>query len=699
MRFRYMIIMVLSLFCLSCSNDDSGYVVKEYPVEVVLGCDMTKVGIDGDQLFWQSGDRIAFRAKGESGAEAVAVLTLNDVDSGLPQAKFKGTVTMTEQPVSCEFAYPETAFDESGKSVFDYSHQDGTHKPYLYGTCDYSAGGMTAMLGHVGGLIRLAVAEGVTSVTLSSNDGIYVDQNDGSRVYSGQKVSKVVLGAGGTVSEAEGAGHVIEASVPDGAGTVYLFMPAMRFSEGFTIVCHKGEGEKMFRSFSENGSLGSSYTFASGSVLDIDMSVFDGFTADCELTGVHVYDDENGHMLTGTEVTLAGFEYSGSSAKIIDNWGVSVYFEDSRYAGNDFVRGLSVEGAYDGKPRVLSDFTNNWPLLFPGTAYKVYAFCQINGQTLQFESTKEFKVPDDLQITVMPVAETSWNYRNVKDDSGNITANSMDNSSVTRMGLKVNVSEDIINHTVTDYGFTARIQNTTSGYESNTGELKMNTNFASKDGLNISYSVASKEYEVRNGAGFHVLSGLAWRGHNIVALVRFNGKDYSNHTTAYVTGLPFRHNFKTNQNLAGGTVSGGEDWHKHNGLELRYYYNWLFSTTQYTRYYYSPQFALPSENAVSFTIKVNGVNTGLSPSTYTACTGIVSSTSSPSQSFKASNLSTDGSSNFDTAANAAATVDHSISGTGKMTSSSRVSASVSDGDWSSLVENGVYLSYMEILYN
>lgn len=684
-RVRHILFFAVSLLCISCSEDVPVASGREYPIEVYLGCDMTKVGIDGNDLFWESGDQVAFRATDASGNSSVAVLTLNDVDSGLGKAKFKGSVEMNSDPEKCEFAYPANAFSMTdGKTVFDYSEQDGTHKPYLYGTADYSEDGMDCILEHVGGMIRLTVAEGVTSVTLSSNSGEYATLTDGSTAYSGQLISKVVLDEYGAILPVADADYVIEASVPSSDNVVCLFMPAIEFTDGFTIVCHKGEGgPKMFRSFSKKGSNHSPYSFASGTVIDLDMSEFVGFSADCTLLAEHTYTDG---ILVGTSVKITDFKYEGAPAKIIDNWGVAVY-----YAGNNFVRGKSATGTYDDNEYELSDYTTNWPLLFPGDNYKVYAICQINGQTLQFESSTKLNVPDDLKITITPIAETSWSYRNTPEK-----ANATDNSSIVRLGLSISVSNDILNHTVTDYGFKARLQNTTTGADSD--ELKMNSNFTGTDGLNIAYNPSVKQYELKDGNGLFVLSSLDWKAHNVTALVTFNGKSYSASTTTYVTGLPFVHDFKKNQNLAGGSASQ-ERWHKHNGLELRYYYNWLFSTTQRTSNYYSPVFALPSETAVSFTIKVNAVNTGLSPSTYTACTGVVSSTDAPSTTFKLENLSTDGSSNFDTAANAAATNHYPIYGTGNMTSSSRVSASVSDGDWSFGVENGVYLSYMEILYN
>ena len=683
-RVRHILFFAVSLFCISCSDDAPVSSVREYPIEVYLGCDMTKVGIDGNDLFWESGDQVAFRATDASGNSSVAVLTLNDVDSGLGKAKFKGSVEMNSDPVKCEFAYPANAFSMTDdKTVFDYSEQDGTHKPYLYGRADYSEDGMDCILEHVGGMIRLTVAEGVTSVTLSSNSGEYATLTDGSTAYSGQLISKVVLDEDGTILPAADADYVIEASVPSSDNAVCLFMPAMEFTDGFTIVCHKGEdGPKMFRSFSKTGTNYSPYSFASGIVIDLDMSEFVGFSADCTVSAEHTYTDG---ILDGTSVKITDFKYEGAPAKIIDNWGVAVY-----YADNNFVRWKSAPDAYDDKEYELSDYTTNWPLLFPGDNYKVYAICQINGQTLQFESSTKLIVPDDLKITITPIAETSWSYRNTPDK-----ANATDNSSIVRLGLSVSVSNDILNHTVTDYGFKARLQNTTTGDDS--GELKMNSNFTGVDGLNVAYNPSVKQYELKDGNGLFVLSSLDWRVHNITALVIFNGKSYSASTKAYVTGLPYRHDFRADQGLDGGKIVGSRTkYYTYNGYELNYYETFV---GRKVNVFYSRTFSLPENTSVKYNTSFSSLNTGQAISKFnsTIYTGLVTS-ESPSKT-TSKTITSDTTGNIDDASGAAASTIHVLTGTGTMNSATFVSASAESSDKMFMVECVVYLGGLEILYN
>lgn len=689
----HILALALSLLCLSCSEDSSAPSLQEYPVDVEFDVDMTKVGNSGNDLFWQSGDQVAFRATGASGASAVTVLTLNDVDSGLAKAKFKGAVTMSEAPVKCEFAFSGT-FDDEGNAVFDYSQQDGTHKPYLYGAADYSAEGMNCVLGHVGGLIRLTVAEGVESVSLSSNSGSYTTLlSDGISEYVGQKISKVIFSEAGGVTASEDASHLIDVAVPSGAGVVYMFMPAMEFVDGFSIVCTKGN-EKMFRSFSKTGGNSSSYSFLSGKVLDIDLSEFVGFTAECTYVCEHSYDESTGSkILTGTYVGLTDFTFSGSPAKIIDQWGVAIYDSDMNFIRWTSGTSLFNKNDYGDKGKQMEDYTGNWPLLIPGKEYVVYATCAINGHVLSFEMKDKLSVghPD---IVVSPIAETSWSYRSDPDK-----ANSCGNNTIERLGLKVNVSDDILNHPITDYGFTARMQDTTS--EADSGEIGLNQNFSNTSGLNLSYNYSTTEYELKNGDGIYVLGDLAWGPHNVTVLVSFAGKTYSGYTDAYVTGLPYRHDFRSAEGLDGvGSIvsvsDGRTKYYAYNGYELNYYQTVVGRKVSA---FYSRTFAVPNSVNVKFISSFSSLNTGQSISKFesTVYTGLTK-TQTPSKSFEKS-ITSDTTGNIDIADGAVAVSKYSVEGTGSLDNATFLSASAESSDKMFLVECVVFLGAFEILYN
>lgn len=685
-RFIYILALMLSLSCISCDRDDSMPSVMEYPVTVEVGTAVTKVGIDGNSLFWQSGDYLQFRATGASGAVATAVLTLNDVDSGLATAKFKGSVTMSEQPVKCEFAYNSSSFADGGKVVFDYSVQDGTHKPYLYGVTDYSAGGMTCQLDHVGGLLRINVPAGVTSLSLSSNSGSYYTEADGSAGYSGQSIAMVSSGAEGGFMPVENSSHLISVAVPSGAETVYAFVPAVEYVDGVSIVCSHSDGSKMFKSFSKTGGKASGYELEAGAVLDLDMGEYAGFTADCTCSWEHIYEGTE-RTLKGTTVKLTGFTFSGAPLKIMDQWGAAVYDAEGNFVR--WVSWTSEEGPFaEGNTKMMTDYTGDWPLLIPNKEYTVYAICSINGHTLSFPSQTKLNVGYPA-ITVTPVAETSWTYR---DDPSK--ANGCGNNTIERLALKVNVSNSIIENT--NYSFKARIQNTTSGADS--GELSMN---GTGSGLNIGYNPTSGEYELKNGDGLYVLGGLEWRTHTVTASVSFAGKTYSagSPVNAYVTGMPYRHDFREAEGLDGGVIKGSrENWHSYNGYEI--YKRYTALSTKYDNQFYSRTFPVPSTINVKYNTTFFFVNTGstYSKGTCTAYTGITNSTDSPSKASSGS-MESEAFTNLDAIGSCAAKTPHVISGTGEFSSASRISASIGDKDMSVLVETGLYMGYLEILYN
>lgn len=554
-RVRHILFFAVSLFCISCSDDAPVSSVREYPIEVYLGCDMTKVGVDGNDLFWESGDQVAFRATDASGNSSVAVLTLNDVDSGLGKAKFKGSVEMNSDPVKCEFAYPANAFSMTdGKTVFDYSEQDGTHKPYLYGSVPYSPAGMDCTLGHVGGLIRIKVAAGVESVSLSSNYGAYVTIADGSSSYEGQKISKVTLGEEGTVSATEDASHLIIVSVPDGEDVVYAFVPGLTFTDGLSIVCNAKNG-KRFKSFSNTGGAYSPYDFTAGSVLDIDMSDSPVFTASCKCSWEHTYDGNN--ILTGTKVILNVFSFAGAPSKIIDQWGVGIYDED-----DNLIRWTYGDGVFDGTSKEMSDYTGDWPLVLPGD-YSVYAICNINGHTLQFPVDNGMSpVTAPLAIKVEVSGKTSWDYRSTPS-----TANVMDNDAIVEIGAKVNIHSSIL----ASDKYACKVSFSTTGKSS------------------AAYDMNAADY-----SSDCVFDGLTWGSHGLEASVTFCGKTFKTASplTCHITGLPYKADWTTSDYpdwLYDNNVSDDGKAIKFDGPAAR----------QYKRRIISPEFKIPSEQTVN----------------------------------------------------------------------------------------------------
>ena len=429
----------------------------------------SKITEAGNSLYWQEGDKVAFKAVAGNVESEQAVLTLNRIDSGLPEAKFKGNVTMTKEPENCFFAYPSDALiAKDGSVTFDFSSQDGTeHSPYLYGSADYSENGIDAVLKHAAAMIRLTVPEGVTKVEVSANSLNDDVVND----LATQKISKVMVSQNGDVSVLEDALDKITVTVASAAEN-YVFVPAMNFIDGFSFIMTTARGEMMVKSYSIDGGQYSDYQFEAGSVLDIDLSggnKLEGISISCELSDA-VHQIENG-LLTGTNISVESFTVSGVPAKIVDQIGVAVYEGEYGKAGSVLVRFWSRPGAFSESAPL--GVQNNWPLLLPGKIYNAYAICQINGK-YHTSHIKKVEVPALPELSLSLSAETSYT---VYTSQGAAAANALDGNTLYNVTATTNIHQDLLNNE--KYGLKLIVKtdahsvtkSPTSGASSNTYDL------------------------------------------------------------------------------------------------------------------------------------------------------------------------------------------------------------------------------------
>ena len=467
----------------------------------------SKITEAGNSLYWQEGDKVAFKAVAGNVESEQAVLTLNRIDSGLPEAKFKGNVTMTKEPENCFFAYPSDALiAKDGSVTFDFSSQDGTeHSPYLYGSAAYSENGIDAVLKHAAAMIRLTVPEGVTKVEVSANslnDGVAYD-------LATQKISKVMVSQNGDVSVLEDALDKITVTVASAAEN-YVFVPAMNFIDGFSFIMTTASGEMMVKSYSIDGGQYSDYQFEAGSVLDIDLSGGnkpEGISISCELSDA-VHQIENG-LLTGTNISVESFTVSGVPAKIVDQIGVAVYEGEYGKAGSVLVRFWSKPGAFSESAPL--GVQNNWPLLLPGKIYNAYAICQINGK-YHTSHIKKVEVPALPELSLSLSAETSYT---VYTSHGAAAANALDGNTLYNVTATTNIHHDLLNNE--KYGL----------------KLIVNTDAHSVT-LSPTSGASSNTYDLGNWSGhspktYSLYGSLVFAGKSMTASV------YNLH----VTGLPY----------------------------------------------------------------------------------------------------------------------------------------------------------------
>lgn len=467
----------------------------------------SKITEAGNSLYWQEGDKVAFKAVAGNVESEQAVLTLNRIDSGLPEAKFKGNVTMTKEPENCFFAYPSDALiAKDGSVTFDFSSQDGTeHSPYLYGSAAYSEDGIDAVLKHAAAMIRLTVPEGVTKVEVSANSLNDDVVND----LATQKISKVMVSQNGDVSVLDDALDKITVTVASAAEN-YVFVPAMNFIDGFSFIMITESGEMMVKSYSIDGGQYSDYQFEAGSVLDIDLSGGnkpEGISISCDLSSA-VHQFENG-LLTGTNINVVSFTVSGVPAKIVDQIGVAVYEGEYGKAESDLVRFWSKPGAFSESAPL--GVQNNWPLLLPDKTYNAYAICQINGK-YHTSYIGEVEVPALPELSLSLSAETSYT---VYTSHGAAAANALDGNTLYNVTATTNIHHDLLNNE--KYGL----------------KLIVNTDAHSVT-LSPTSGASSNTYDLGNW------SGHSPKTYSLYGSLVFAGKDKgATLNNLHVTGLPY----------------------------------------------------------------------------------------------------------------------------------------------------------------
>lgn len=444
---KYLIFCVLSLISVSCTefeNVQEGIAGADgsWLVSASLSAsEKTRISEINNLLYWQEGDEVAFRAVSGSAAHVVSdqtVLSLNKLDSGLESAKFRGAVTMSEQPSECYFAYPSSSvITGDGTVMFDFAVQDGrTHSPYLYGSASYDPSGINCVLKHAAALIRLNVPSGVTKVDVSANSL----SNDVTFDMATQKISKALVGQDGSVNITDDATDKITVTV-DPSRTNYIFVPAINFIDGFAFYMEKDNGEVIVKSYSVDGGKYSDYSFEAGSVIDIDFSGENTpapLNLSCVLSEVQNHDMKDG-LLSGTTVSLQSFEIEGVPAKVIDAWGVAVY--DGTAETGTLVRWVNGTGEFNSPGLPLAVY-NDWPLLLPDKTYNIYAVCQINGKT-HYTHSGILSVPELPALSLGLQAETSYS---VYKSQGASAANAKDGYSIFDIKVTTNISSLLLNN-------------------------------------------------------------------------------------------------------------------------------------------------------------------------------------------------------------------------------------------------------------
>ncbi len=704
-----LLLLICSSLLTSCSKEEIAVSIG-YPVEVnVTDKANTKITTNGTKLYWEEGDKLSLFATGKDNlSTASAQLQLNSIDAGSSTGKFKGEISLSAEPQACYFTYPNTVSaslaDSKVSAIYDFTSQDASHKPFLWGKATYPDNGViNCALSHIGGMIELTnIPAGVSNITVKGNNQ--------------EKLSPVTVNlTDGTLA----IGEVSEFSVNVEGSKAYICMPPVNFSKGFSIVFNSASGN-MYKSYSSDGGANSGYDFSAGTFITIDAGgVFTGFDIASNASYNHT---TSGGFLTGTQV-IATPNLQGAPSKVT-SWRAELIHPDgstvvrtissnnnfsattmnvsgdwiylpagtytyksyySQYQGAEIEmasQAITVEKATDPVNLALScnithnfsggiltgstasvTATNNSPLpvsswsasltnsssttvrstvgntslgnvTFSGTDYlsrqKPYTLtgtCIVKGDELKCANTT-VTAPNP-NITVVSNFETSYTRYlagNISDtDNGANVAGT--GTKVMNLSVKVNVSEELLASYENSLSFTY------DGYSMlNYTSITTATHYANQLGDNNSLGGmlenggTSTATIINQSQGQHTIAAsFTFDGVTTTAYVLYIIRDNDN--ACHITGIPYESpDMSTKTDLTSQITSEGwilkddAQWKTGGtaqtpyGLQLYYFYNYLFGTSSSSGWVLTPTFTLPSNVNIKYYIAVVHSTTGIGES-------------------------------------------------------------------------------------
>lgn len=399
-----------------CAEKPSEEMVVQFPVSASAEVGMTKVSVQGDySLVWNQDDRTAFLAVGPGGASAGTTLTVYAVDSGFGRAMFKGSVSMTETPQSCLFAYPEsTILSADGSAVFSCASQTGVHSPFLLGQSSYDAAGMEVLMKQVGGMLYLHTPEGVVSVTVKGN--------------ASEPVSKFCV-RDASVSFPSDA--LDEFTVPLSGTDNYIAMPPVNFTKGFSLIFTRKDGARMFKSYSSDGGQTSGFDFSAGKFVEISVPDFVETVISAAVSVSHTVDGTG--LLNGSTASVSSFACNGVTSKIVSACGIELY------VGESLARNIEASSFAGGE---ILDAVSSWPYLPFSSSVTLKPYCVVNGEKVYGAQTL-VTVPKP-SFTASVSGYTSYSLYRQGDVSG---ANAFtDATAIKGVGASVGISSDILSN-------------------------------------------------------------------------------------------------------------------------------------------------------------------------------------------------------------------------------------------------------------
>lgn len=311
---------------------------------------------------------------------------------------------------------------------------------------------------------------------------------------------------------------------------------------------------------------------------DPDLSISFGLKAVAE----HTLDDSK--YLNGTKVLLSFDNLSNIPISLITEWKATLL-----NATGNVVRSYSTSDFVNTEMEVV----DNWTYLPQGNYTLKYSYT-IDGEKVSEEDT-EAKIIEMPQPTFEMEVSAKTSYSVYKLD-GAAAANEKDGSGIFDVSANVTISPDILNN-----------------------EKYSNL-------LSITYSLDSGESSTEESP---VFQNLQWGTRKLTAFALFDGNNVTSSVDCEVTGIPFRHDFRTNSDVSAWTVIGDTKYEADWGQQILYtYFN-----QQYARMY-SPKFYSPKEINISYEIGAMYSTSGRYNHTCVIYSGVIDNTDTYSRNYE-----------------------------------------------------------------
>lgn len=297
--------------------------------------------------------------------------------------------------------------------------------------------------------------------------------------------------------------------------------------------------------------------------------------------------DQSGY-LNGTKVSLSFGDLSNVPLSLISNWKATLV-----NATGEVVRSYTTDDFSNTEEMAIE---NEWPYLPQGNYTLKYSYT-IDGNEVSEEATAAEAKTITMPLPTFEAEVSAQTSYSVYTSQGATAANETDGSGIFDIVTTTTISPDILSN-----------------------EKYSNL-------LSVTYSLDSGENSTEESP---VFQNLQWGTRTLTAATQFDGSDApTSSVVCEVTGVPFRHDFRTNSDVSAWTVIGDTKYEADWGQQILYtYYN-----QQYARMY-SPKFYSPEEINISYEIGAMYSTSGRYNHTCVIYSGVIDNTDSYSKNYE-----------------------------------------------------------------